>query len=105
MMAWDEGEESRSWEVISGSIINLRMRAKRQPSVKLDRSMISAPQGELQHVGHLGIDGISFGQLPGLIGEDGGEERRKPLPRQIVPPTGERLRWNESYFVKFSCDF
>ncbi|CAH0557942.1 unnamed protein product [Brassicogethes aeneus] len=50
---------------------------------KLRSEMISAPQGDLKHTGHVGLDGAYFGDLSFLGGTKG---NYGSVPTQVVPP-------------------
>ncbi|XP_061934024.1 activated Cdc42 kinase-like isoform X7 [Apis cerana] len=47
---------------------------------KIRTDMISSPQGDLKHTGHVGLDGAYFGDI-GFLGG-----KYSHLPRQVVPP-------------------
>ncbi|KAG8195414.1 hypothetical protein JTE90_013872 [Oedothorax gibbosus] len=47
---------------------------------RLNRDMISRPQGDFKHTGHVGLDGAFFGDISFL------GEKYHQLPRQIVTP-------------------
>lgn len=49
---------------------------------KLRTEMISRPQGDFKHTGHIGIDGESFGDVAFL----GNSQSYNHLPRQVVTP-------------------
>ncbi|XP_022905182.1 activated Cdc42 kinase-like isoform X3 [Onthophagus taurus] len=50
---------------------------------KLKSEMISAPQGDLKHTGHVGLDGAYFGDLSFL---GGAKSDYSGIPTQVVPP-------------------
>ena len=47
---------------------------------KIRTDMISSPQGDLKHTGHVGLDGAYFGDISFLGG------KYPHLPRQVVTP-------------------
>ncbi|XP_058120758.1 activated Cdc42 kinase-like [Anopheles ziemanni] len=53
--------------------------AERSSKRKIRTDMISRPQNDLKHTGHVGIDGVSFGDVAFLSSPQN-------LPRQIVTP-------------------
>uniref|UniRef100_A0A182PA13 non-specific protein-tyrosine kinase n=1 Tax=Anopheles epiroticus TaxID=199890 RepID=A0A182PA13_9DIPT len=53
--------------------------AERSSKRKIRSDMISRPQNDLKHTGHVGIDGVSFGDVAFLSSPQN-------LPRQIVTP-------------------
>ncbi|XP_050098482.1 activated Cdc42 kinase-like [Anopheles aquasalis] len=53
--------------------------AERSSKRKIRTDMISGPQNDLKHTGHVGIDGVSFGDVAFLASPQN-------LPRQIVTP-------------------
>ncbi|XP_037947807.1 activated Cdc42 kinase-like isoform X2 [Teleopsis dalmanni] len=56
--------------------------SERSSKRKLRTEMISKPQNDLKHTGHVGIDGASFGDVAFL----GNSQNYNHVPRQIVTP-------------------
>lgn len=61
----------------------LRQDSTRSSRRKLRSEMISAPQGDFKHTGHVGLDGAYFGDLSFLGGSKG---NYGPIPTQVVTP-------------------
>ena len=55
---------------------------ERSSKRKLNRDMISGPQNDLKHTGHVGIDGAYFGNIAFLSNP----QTYSKLPRQVVTP-------------------
>ncbi|XP_041986932.1 activated Cdc42 kinase-like [Aricia agestis] len=62
----------------------MRSDSKRQTK-RIDRSMISGPQPDVRHTGHVGLDGAYFGNVPLL------ESPLSPLSRPARPTTTYRV--------------
>ncbi|KAL1494662.1 hypothetical protein ABEB36_010228 [Hypothenemus hampei] len=73
------GSDLPSSSFLRSSIDSTRSSARR----KLRSEMISAPQGDLKHTGHVGLDGAYFGDLSFLGGSKG---NYGSVPTQVVVP-------------------